>query len=91
MLYSDLVVMIEKDRVVQAIQVAIQDAEVVVINPSDDGLHFEAIVISQLFAGKSLLEQHQLVMNPLKELFHSQLHALTLKTYTPQEWKKTKR
>ncbi|MCB1073039.1 MAG: BolA/IbaG family iron-sulfur metabolism protein [Chlamydiia bacterium] len=61
------------------------------MNPQKDGLHFDAIVISSLFSGKSLVEQHQMVMAPLKELFDSKLHALSLKTYTPEEWNEGKR
>ena len=78
--------MIEVNQIIQAIESAIKGAEVQIANPKNDGLHFDAIVIASLFIGKSLVEQHQMVMNPLKELFSSKLHALSLKTYTPEEW-----
>lgn len=78
--------MIENSKIVKAIQASIDGALVEVKNPRKDGLHFDAIVVAKQFAGKNLVEQHQMVMGPLKELFETQLHALSLKTYTPEEW-----
>lgn len=78
--------MIEASQIIHVIQSAIAGADVQLVSPKNDGLHFDAIVISSLFAEKSLIEQHQMVMTPLKELFDSKLHALSLKTYTPKEW-----
>ena len=77
--------MIEASQIIQAIEAAIKDAAVQITNPQKDGLHFDAIVISPLFAGKSLVEQHQMVKTALKKLFDSKLHALSLRTYTPEE------
>lgn len=79
--------MLESSEIKNAIINSLKDAEVKITNPPNDGLHFEAIVISALFEGKSLVEQHQLVMQPLTELFSSSLHALSLRTFTPDEWK----
>jgi len=78
--------MLEIAQIKNAILEIVRDADVKITNPPLDGLHFEAIVISSLFEGKSLVEQHQLVMNALKDLFSTTLHALSLKTYTPKEW-----
>lgn len=51
--------------------------------------HFEARVIAEAFAGKSLIEQHQLVYAPLQDLLKTgELHALALKTYSPEQWQK---
>ncbi|WP_420421077.1 BolA family protein [Simkania sp.] len=72
------------------IQEALEVTHVEVRNPQQDGLHFEALVVSPIFEGKSLIEQHQLVMNSLKSHFESALHALSLKTLTPQEWNEKK-
>lgn len=55
----------------------------------DDGVHFEAVVISAAFAGKSPLQQHRLVYAALGErLKREEIHALALKTYTPDAWRK---
>lgn len=54
----------------------------------DDGIHFEAIVISSDFVGKSLLQQHRLVYSALGErMQREEIHALSLKTYTPEMWR----
>lgn len=52
-----------------------------------DGRHFEATVVSPAFAGKAMLTQHRMVYDALGDRFQTQaVHALTLKTYTPEEW-----
>ena len=80
--------MIEVSQIIQVIKDAIKDADVRVANPQKDGLHFDAVVISSLFVEKSLVEQHQMVKTALKKLFDSKLHALSLRTYTPEEWRR---
>ena len=52
----------------------------------EDGVHFEAIVISSEFAGLSLLNRHRRVYSALGERMGGEIHALALKTFTPQEW-----
>ena len=52
-----------------------------------DGQHFEAIVVSTEFEGKSRVQRQQRVYQTLKEkLATGELHALSFKTYTPEEW-----
>lgn len=52
-----------------------------------DGTHFTAIVISSIFQGKSRLEKQQLVNETVKkQLLDGTLHALSIKTFTPDEW-----
>ena len=65
---------------------ALPDAEVYVVDPNQDGEHFEAIVVSPSFEGLILVKQHQLVMKALKERFSTDVHALALKTFTPEKW-----
>lgn len=61
-------------------------AEVIV--RGDDGVHFEAIVISPDFAGQPLVKQHRMVYAVLGDKMASQsIHALALKTYTPEAWR----
>ena len=55
-----------------------------------DGTHFEAVVVSGDFEGKSLIEQHQIVYNTLGDAMKEQIHALSLKTYTPNQWERKK-
>lgn len=52
-----------------------------------DGQHFEAVIVSREFAGKSRVQRQQHVNKILKEKFDSgELHALSFKTLTPEEW-----
>ena len=48
--------------------------------------HWEALVVSEAFAGKSPIEQHQIVYAALGELMAGPVHALALKTYSPESW-----
>ncbi|HTE51758.1 MAG TPA: BolA family transcriptional regulator [Kofleriaceae bacterium] len=47
--------------------------------------HWEAVVVSDAFAGKSLIERHRMVFASLAEELKGPIHALTLKTYTTAE------
>ena len=55
-----------------------------------DGRHFEAVVVSDAFAGKNRVQRHQLVYQTLGERMREEIHALSMKTYTPQEWQDRK-
>ncbi|MCA1595528.1 MAG: BolA family transcriptional regulator [Chloroflexi bacterium] len=52
------------------------------------GDHFQVVVVAEQFAGASLVEQHQLVYRALNQEIEGDLHAIGLKTYTPDAWKK---
>ncbi len=52
----------------------------------NDGQHFEAVVVSRQFAGKNRVQQHQLVYQALGERMRSEIHALSMRTYTPEVW-----
>lgn len=56
---------------------------------TDDEDHLGAIVVSEEFAGKSLVEQHKLVYDALGDHMTTDIHALELKTYTPDEYDET--
>ncbi|MEL1263659.1 BolA family protein [Pseudoxanthomonas putridarboris] len=51
----------------------------------DDGVHFEATVVTEAFRGKLPLARHRLVYATLGELMGGAIHALALKTLTPEE------
>jgi len=73
-------------RIEEKIKEAIPDAEVQILDPRNDGVHLEAVVVARTFENLTMIQQHRLVMEALKELFETGLHALALKTYTPEEW-----
>jgi len=53
-----------------------------------DGRHFQAVIVSPHFAGLSRVARQQMLNVILKERFESgELHALSMKTLTPDEWK----
>ncbi len=51
-----------------------------------DGHHFEAVIVSAEFRGKSRVQQHQLVYRALGDRMREEIHALSMKTYTPEAW-----
>ena len=53
---------------------------------TDGSGHYEATVISALFDGERSLRRHQMVYGTLGELVGGEIHALNLKTFTPEEW-----
>jgi len=66
---------------------ALPGAEVEVIDTTGTNDHFEARVVSAQFAGLPMVRAHQLVYAPLKHVLATgELHALALKTYTPEQW-----
>jgi acid stress-induced BolA-like protein IbaG/YrbA len=53
----------------------------------DDGTHFDAVIVSPAFEGKRMVAQHQLVYAALGDRMRAEIHALGMKTYTPDQWK----
>ena len=54
--------------------------------PVDSESHFKVIIVCQAFNGKLPVKRHQLVYGILADELSSQVHALALHTYTPEEW-----
>ncbi len=55
-----------------------------------DGRHFEALVVSEEFAGKSRVQRHQRVYQALGGRMREEIHALSMKTRTPEEWENSR-
>lgn len=72
-----------KEAIQALIETGMPEAKVQVLG--DDGQHFEAVVISEGFQGKRLLQRHQQVYACLGEKMGKEIHALRLSTLTPQE------
>ncbi len=53
-----------------------------------DGQHFTAVIVSDSFAGKRLIQRHQLVYAALGDRMREEIHALSMKTLTPEEFQK---
>jgi acid stress-induced BolA-like protein IbaG/YrbA len=74
----------ETAAVAALIRAGMPGAEVQV---TGDGRHFEARVVSSEFEGRSLIERHRLVLATVTaEIERDELHALSIKAYTPAQW-----
>lgn len=81
--------MVSPTEVETMIKSALPDAEVQVKDLKGSGDHYQLVVISSEFAGKSLVKQHQMVNDAVKSAMdNGSIHALTFKTYTPESWQK---
>jgi acid stress-induced BolA-like protein IbaG/YrbA len=56
------------------------------VQVAGDGHHFEALIVSAEFRGRSRVQQHQLVYRALGERMREEIHALSMQTLTPEEW-----
>jgi acid stress-induced BolA-like protein IbaG/YrbA len=65
------------------IEAGLPDAEVIVRGEGD---HFEAVVVSRQFAGRTMVQQHRLVYAALGDRMGGEIHALALRTLTPEAW-----
>lgn len=79
--------MISPQQVEVMIKAALPDAQVQVQDLTGGGDHYQVTVVSSLFEGKGLVQQHQLVYGAVRQAMSTEaIHALALKTYTPQTW-----
>ncbi|MBL8512445.1 MAG: BolA family transcriptional regulator [Betaproteobacteria bacterium] len=51
-----------------------------------DGAHFQAVIVSAAFSGKSRVARHQIVYGALGDRMREEIHALSMQTLTPDEW-----
>lgn len=63
-----------------------QHLECEALQVAGDGQHFEALIVSPLFRGKSRVQRHQLVYGVLGERMREEIHALSMKTLSPEEF-----
>lgn len=73
------------EKIKAMIESGIEGAEAQV---DGDGRHFNARVVSDKFAGLTMIKQHKLVYAALGDNMESAIHALSIKTYTPEQWAK---
>ena len=55
------------------------------VDVTGDGRHFDAVIVSSEFEGKSAVQRHQLVYSVLGEKMRADIHALSMRTVTPSE------
>lgn len=74
----------DPNEIKELIEKGLENADVKVF--SDDNTHYAAQVISADFAGKRPLARHQLVYRCLGSLMGNEIHALSIRAHTPEEW-----
>jgi acid stress-induced BolA-like protein IbaG/YrbA len=75
----------DSTEIISLIEAGLPQADVSVL--SDDNTHFEALVVSDTFEGKRPLARHQLVYQCLGKLMGNEIHAMSIRAYTPDEWR----
>lgn len=76
--------MMDPQTIQKLIEAGLPGAKVVV--EGDDGTHFQAVIVSDEFTGKTMVQQHQLVYKALGQSMGTDIHALSMQTLTPEEW-----
>jgi len=80
--------MLEPSKVQELLAQAFPGADIELVDLTGTKDHYQARIVSTAFAGKSLIEQHKLVYGALGDAMNGPIHALALKTYTPEAWAK---
>jgi acid stress-induced BolA-like protein IbaG/YrbA len=75
--------MVEPGSIEQSIRAGLA---VTHLEVTGDGAHFEATIVSPSFAGLNRVRQHQLVYAALGDRMREEIHALSMKTFSPEEW-----
>ncbi|HEY9698256.1 MAG TPA: BolA family transcriptional regulator [Trichocoleus sp.] len=79
--------MVSPNQVEAMIKAGLPDAQVQVQDLTGGGDHYQVVVVSSLFEGKRSVQRHQMVYGALQQAMASEaIHALSMKTYTPQDW-----
>jgi len=76
--------MVTPESIKQSIQSGLACEHVEVLG---DGQHFQALIVSAEFTGRSRVQRHQRVYAALGERMREEIHALSMRTLTPEEWR----
>jgi len=76
--------MVTPQSIQQGIEAGLACEHVEVIG---DGQHFQALIVSAEFAGRGRVQRHQLVYAALGDRMREEIHALSMRTLTPEEWR----
>jgi acid stress-induced BolA-like protein IbaG/YrbA len=78
------------DEIKSTLENALPGSTIRIQDLTGGGDHFQVVIVSTAFEGKGLIDQHQIVYGVLKDALGSErIHALSLKTYTPEQWKRS--
>jgi len=76
----------EPEEIKTLIENGLNDAIVEIF--SEDNTHYAALVVSNLFEGKRAIARHQLIYECLGSLMGNEIHAMSIRAHTPDEWAK---
>ena len=77
------------DQLKTKLETLAPDTQAEVIDLTGTMDHYQALIISPAFQGKMMVEQHRMVFKLVQaEVDSGEVHALTLKTYTPEQYQK---
>jgi acid stress-induced BolA-like protein IbaG/YrbA len=76
--------MVTPDSIKQGIEAGLACEHLEVMG---DGQHFQALIVSAEFAGRSRVQRHQRVYAALGDRMREEIHALSMRTLTPEEWR----
>lgn len=79
------IVEMDSDQIREMIESGISTS---LVKVDGDGVHFEAVVVSEEFRGKSPVARHKLVYGALGDAMGDEIHALSIKAYTADQWEK---
>lgn len=82
--------MINASEIERRLRAAFPDAEIRVVDTTGTSDHFDAVVVSTAFAGLSRVRQHQAVYAALGDAMRQEIHALALRTFTPETWERAR-
>ena len=77
-----------ENKIKKILKNKIKNSQIFVRDMTGNNDHFNLIVISNIFEGLTLIEQHQIVYKALNLMITKEIHALQLKTITLEQWKK---
>jgi len=81
--------MITPEEIRKTLDKALPGSTIEMQDLTGGGDHWQLFIVSPAFEGKGLIEQHRMVNDALKtEMADQRIHALALKTYTPDQWEK---
>ena len=73
----------DPENIKRLIEQGLEDCQASVVG---DGRHFEAVIVCEAFTGKSMVEQHQMVYRALGNNMDEAIHALSMRTLTPEQY-----
>ena len=77
-----------ENKIKKILKNKIKNSQIFIRDMTGNNDHFNLIVISNIFEGLTLIEQHKIVYKALDSLITKEIHALQLKTITLEQWKK---